>query len=311
MQISWWARAAWGAMTIVLMAGTASGREELSPPEVYDRVVASTLALRVTDASGERFVGAGFLAFRPDRVVTAWHVVRGVTEIEGTYSDGTRAEVRGVLAHSEMHDLALLEVTPTARVPLRLRQDVPRIASRLYAIGSPRGYNFSISDGLLSQVRTIDGFPQYQLTCAFSPGNSGGPVVDGMGEVVGVSAWSKVGGQNLNFAIPARFIRGLHSMVAGEEAALEEGAAGSGDGVGRVVGSGAVSRADGGPGPSGYAQFREWLGARAGHEVTVSVSAGDEVQRFRWVMPEAAESGMEVGSAGSKSAAVASPVGAE
>ncbi|MBX3748361.1 MAG: serine protease [Verrucomicrobiae bacterium] len=302
MQNSWRTRGMRGAMALTLVAGAACGGAELSPPEVYDRVVASTLALRVTDANGERFVGAGFLAFRPDRVVTAWHVVRGVREIEATYSDGTRAEVLGVVGHSERHDLALLEVRPTARTPLTMRQDDPRIASRLYAIGSPRGYSFSISDGLLSQVRMIDGFPQYQLTCAFSPGNSGGPVVDGFGEVVGVSAWSKVGGQNLNFAIPARFVTRLHSEAGGDGAVGE-------------VGGGGIPHGERGAGPSGYAQFLEWLSVRAGHEVTVSVVAGDEVQRFRWVMPEAEASAepsaARAESAARESGAGAGPVGSE
>src|SRR5690606_13389250 len=112
-------------------------------------------------------------------------------EIRGTFSDGTPAEIEGIIAKDERHDLAILRVAPTDRAPLAINIQTPRVASRLYAIGSPRGYTFSISDGLLSQVQMIDGYPQYQLTCPFSPGNSGGPVVNTAGEVVGVCAWSK------------------------------------------------------------------------------------------------------------------------
>lgn len=185
----------------------------LSPTEVYSRVVASTLSIKVRTHSGDRFVGAGFLVGDSGRVATAWHLVRDAEEIGGTYSDGTSAQIGGILAHHEIHDLALLQVAPTDRRPLPLKLEAPPIASRLYAIGSPRGYAFSISDGLLSQIQDIDGFPQYQLTCPFSPGNSGGPVVNDDAEVVGVSSWSKLGAQNLNFAIPSSLLVGLGSAV--------------------------------------------------------------------------------------------------
>jgi S1-C subfamily serine protease len=78
------------------------------------------------------------------------------------------------------------------------------VASRAYVIGAPKGYDFSISDGLISQIRSVDGFTQYQVSCPISPGNSGSPVFNQRGEVIGVAAWTKADAQNVNFAIPTR-----------------------------------------------------------------------------------------------------------
>lgn len=205
-------------LALVILTGSSSllpqaQTAELSPPQLYDQVVASTLAIRVRNHQQERFVGAAFLVGNSSRAITAWHLVRDAADIQGTYSDGSTAHNLTVLAHHPVHDLALLQVAPTERAPLPLNLETPRIASRVYAIGSPRGYVFSISDGLLSQIQIIDGFPQYQLTCPFSPGNSGGPVVDASGQVIGLSAWSKLGAQNVNFAIPATFIASLCATV--------------------------------------------------------------------------------------------------
>src|SRR5690606_3570338 len=90
-----------------LLPVTVARASELSPPEIYDRVVASTLAVKVTTRTGERYIGAAFLAFKPDLAVTAWHLVCDAAEIRGTFSDGTPAEIEGIIAKDERHDLAI------------------------------------------------------------------------------------------------------------------------------------------------------------------------------------------------------------
>lgn len=192
-------------MLLVVPRTPAESDPELSAATIYQRAVASTLALKVTTTSGEEFVGAAFLITSTGLAVTAWHLVHDAREIRARFVDGTPAKTELCGAGDELHDLALLRISPSSAPPLPLRVETPPIGSRIYAIGSPRGYAFSIVDGLLSQVPIVDDFPQYQLSCPFSPGNSGGPVLDNAGNVIGISSWSKVGAQNLNFAIPARF----------------------------------------------------------------------------------------------------------
>jgi S1-C subfamily serine protease len=261
----------------------------LSPTEVYRRVVVSTLSIKVRTTGGDRFVGAAFLVGDSSRAATAWHLIRDAEEIQGTYSDGTTAQIREVVAHHEIHDLALLHVAPTSREPLPLQLETPPIASRLYAIGSPRGYSFSISDGLLSQVQQIDGFPQYQLTCPFSPGNSGGPVVDEAGQVVGVSSWSKIGAQNLNFAIPSPLLAGLVSNSSGAPAPKRSEPVIDGASPVLVGPAGfpteapSSSRAEEG----GLEVLRGILSSFAGKTVRITVSADDQIRSLQYQVPVA------------------------
>jgi S1-C subfamily serine protease len=275
------------ALVITTILGPAASprASELSPPEIYQRVAASSLAVKVVTHKGERFIGAAFLAFRSDCAITAWHLVQDAAQINATFSDGTSAGACEIIAQDPSRDLAILRVPASHRVPLPLNLETPPIASRLYAIGSPRGYTFSISDGLLSQIQMIDGFPQYQLTCPFSPGNSGGPVVNSQAEVVGVSAWSKVGAQNLNFAIPAQFVAALAgncslaegaTVPATTEARNPENVSGPAPAAGTSSSYHALGD---------FSHLQELLKSLAGREVRVTVEVAGKIHGFVGAIP--------------------------
>jgi len=161
--------------------------------------------LEVKSQSGEKFIGSAVLALADDVVLTAWHVVADARSVCAVFADGQRANVIGYIDYDGGRDLALLKLEE--RFPHRraaLSRELPAVAARAYVIGSPKGYDFSISDGLISQIRSVRGFRQYQLSCPISPGNSGSPVFNQRGEVIGIASWTKAGAQNLSFAIPAQ-----------------------------------------------------------------------------------------------------------
>jgi S1-C subfamily serine protease len=95
------------------------------------------------------------------------------------------------------------------RPQLTLVGDDPQVGSRAYAIGAPLGLECSITEGLLSQIQHIDNVKQYQFSSPISPGNSGGPLLNVNGQVIGVVPWQVKDGQNLNFAVPSSYILGL------------------------------------------------------------------------------------------------------
>jgi len=84
------------------------------------------------------------------------------------------------------------------------------VGARADVIGTPKGVEFSIADGLISQIQQVDGFTQYQVSCPISGGNSGGPLVNERGEVMGVTCWTKKDAQNLSFATPASFLSAMN-----------------------------------------------------------------------------------------------------
>lgn len=73
----------------------------------------------------------------------------------------------------------------------------------MVAIGNPLGLESSVSEGIVSGIRRVsEDFELYQITAPLSPGNSGGPVLDAKGDVIGIATSTLENGQNLNFAVP-------------------------------------------------------------------------------------------------------------
>jgi S1-C subfamily serine protease len=177
--------------------------EELSAETLYSHSVPSVLTLRVENKSGERYVGTAFLSVRKDIAVTAWHVIYDAVKVTGKFADGASFDVSGCIDYNETKDIALIKVPGTERSLLTLADVAPSVGAKTYVIGSPKGYEFSIGDGLLSQIQKVDGFDQFQVSCPFSPGNSGGPILNNRGEVIGIATWTRNGAQNVNFATPA------------------------------------------------------------------------------------------------------------
>jgi S1-C subfamily serine protease len=199
---------------LALVAGPLSLSAQLKPESIYQRALPSVMTLEVENEAGERFVGSGFLALGDDIAVTAWHVVSDARSVWAIFADGERVKVIGCIDENGGRDLALLKLEKS--LPHRqatLCGELQTVAARAYVIGAPKGYDFSISDGLISQIRRVDGFRQYQVSCPISPGNSGGPVLNERGEVIGIASWTKADAQNVSFAIPTVELKRLNATL--------------------------------------------------------------------------------------------------
>jgi S1-C subfamily serine protease len=195
----------WLGLALALAVVPGGLHAALEPEKLYQKVLPSVMTLEVESQSGERFVGSAVLALADDFALTAWHVVADARSVWAVFADGQRVEVTGCIDHDGVRDLALLKLKK--RMPHRqaaLSRELQAVAARVYVIGAPKGYDFSISDGLISQIRSVNGLLQYQVSCPISPGNSGGPILNQRGEVIGIAAWTKADAQNVSFAIPAR-----------------------------------------------------------------------------------------------------------
>lgn len=202
-------RVLWLSLSLACAAASDGLSAALAPEELYQKVLPSVMTLEVENQIGERFVGSAVLAFADDAALTAWHVVADARSVWAVFADGQRVKVTGCIDHDKVRDLALLKLEK--RLPHRqaaLRRQRPSVASRIYVIGAPKGYDFSISEGLISQIRNVHESLQYQLSCPISPGNSGSPILNSRGEVIGIASWTKSDAQNLSFAIPIQeFVR--------------------------------------------------------------------------------------------------------
>jgi len=104
----------------------------------------------------------------------------------------------------------MLSVPTLTGKPLPLYEDEqPDIGEKIYAIGNPSGLSGTISEGIVSGIRTLEQKKLIQITAPISPGSSGGPVINNFSQVIGVAVGTLTSGQNLNFAIPASYVKKL------------------------------------------------------------------------------------------------------
>ncbi len=263
--------------------------EPLPPEDIYTLIQPSVLTLKVQNAAGERFTGSAFLAVAQDIAVTAWHVIYDATNVMAIFADGRKQPVLGWVDKNEQHDLALIQLKNEDQPLLKLATATPRIGSRLYIMGAPKGYGFSIAEGLLSQIQNLDGYPQYQVSCPFSTGNSGGPLLNAAGAVVGVASWSKRGAQNLNFAVPVHLLSELdpsrpvvpwaNALPSDMDAVASETLAGR-----ELVLESELPAAA--PLPPDFIALRKLLEASIGHSVTIVVRRDGKERKFTFVVPE-------------------------
>ena len=196
---------------IVLIFCTISTLPAQTAPEIAEKALAATVYLEMQDSNGLPLgIGSGFFV-RDNLIATNYHVIegaaRGRAKLVGQFSTYT---IEGVTATDKTNDLALLKVTVYGINPLPLgnSSDV-KIGETVYVAGNPKGLEGTFSDGIISSRRDPYTKERLQMTAPISPGSSGGPVLNSKGEVIGVSFMTLVGGQNLNFAIPSRYLTEL------------------------------------------------------------------------------------------------------
>ena len=175
--------------------------------------------------------GTGFVIDDAGHIVTASHVVDDATSVTVTFEDGTTRTARR-LGHDDATDVAVLKIDPEglALRPLKLGSSTSLdVGDEVAAIGAPFGYGRSISTGIVSGIdRTIkapNGFTvahAIQTDAALNPGNSGGPLLNTEGEVVGIADQIATGGSQqsagVGFAVPIDLVTAsLAQLKAGEK----------------------------------------------------------------------------------------------
>lgn len=275
------------AAIAIFTASPAPLHAELKPEKLYQKVLPSVMTLEVENAAGEHFVGSAVVVLKDDVILTAWHVVADARNVSAVFADGERVKVIGALDQDGVRDLALLKLEkPMAHRQAILCRDFPSVASRAYVIGAPRGFDFSISDGLVSQIRRVDGFEQYQLSCPISPGNSGGPVLNEDGQVIGITSWTKSNAQNVSFAIPTREIS--HLNVTRPVLTWDQLAAGTAPVMAQrnveahsVASKVPTEEVNAG----GLDDFKKLLDTSAGKAVTVVIEESGQASTFKFTVP--------------------------
>ncbi|MFI3325641.1 MAG: trypsin-like peptidase domain-containing protein [Clostridia bacterium] len=192
--------------------------EELSPNEVYEKVVVSTVTITAyvlqTDGSYEEGSGSGIIITSDGFILTNSHVVNDSTSTYAviTTSDGQDYEAV-VVGYDKATDLAVLKADATGFTPAEFgSSDEMEMGDWVMAVGSPGGadYTGSVTRGVISGLdRTVgystdDTMTYIQTDAAINPGNSGGPLVNMYGQVIGINTSKIVADyyEGMGFAIP-------------------------------------------------------------------------------------------------------------
>ncbi len=197
------------------LVGFAVAQNDLA--DVIEQAEKSVLRIEVEGAQGDG-LGSGYIVQDDGLFVTNVHVMAGARKAIAHFSDGKTARITGTYVIDKNRDICVCQLEDAKYPPIAFSTDTPRKGASVIALGAPHGLSFSATTGIVSAIRGQKearqqmGRPQLegtwiQVDAALSPGNSGGPLINQQGEVVGMSTLASSGrAQNLNFGISAEDI---------------------------------------------------------------------------------------------------------
>jgi hypothetical protein len=149
--------------------------------------------------------GTGFFIDAKGTGITNYHVLAGANSAQIKTLDGNHYQINNIISESEKMDIIKFSIGNEANriFPyLKLCQSQPIEAEDVFVIGNPKELEYSVSNGIISSIRNIEDLGRIvQTTAPISSGNSGSPLINMKGEVLGVISFTLLEGQNLNFAI--------------------------------------------------------------------------------------------------------------
>lgn len=198
--------------------------------KVYPKGKGSNSARPKISGDGETLVasGSGFLISSTGYVGTNYHVVDGADRIQVIFSNGLdQIEYNAkIILSDKNNDVAILQITDSvafSSIPYGLCTTT-EIGAEVFTIGFPRpnsmGENYKVTNGIISALTGIeDDISAYQITVPIQPGNSGGPLFDMKGNLLGITTstlnenYIKAKVENVNYAVKIAYLRNLYEML--------------------------------------------------------------------------------------------------
>lgn len=161
--------------------------------------------------------GSGFVIANGGFVVTNEHVIDGASAAVIITYDGKQHRVALIGDDSTM-DIALLKMDDTSYAPLILGDsNNVQVGVKVIAIGNPLGLQFSVSEGIVSAINREgeNNLNDYiQTDASLNPGNSGGPLIDVSGNVIGINNFKISNSENIGFALESNYIKSTVNSIA-------------------------------------------------------------------------------------------------
>jgi S1-C subfamily serine protease len=186
--------------------------DTLTPQEVAEIALRSTVVLKIKKGDGKAREGSGFVVSE-GQIVTAHHVVKNMQRGSTVrlVSDATAHLIESVIATDRGHDLSIIKVPDFVAPPLSLGDsDVIWVGQHIFVVGHPEGYIGTFSDGLISTIRPED---EPSVIIQITAPYHWGAVRIEKGEVIAIATSGDPGGQNLNFAAPVNALKALLKTI--------------------------------------------------------------------------------------------------
>lgn len=156
--------------------------------------------------------GSGFIVTPGGAIVTSLHVAQGAAALRVKLANGDVYKTVEVVAFDELKDIAIIHIRGFRLPVVALGDsDFVRQGENVIAISSPEGLANSVTTGVVSGMRRLETHRVFQITAPISKGSSGGALFDEQGMVIGMLTATMQSGQNINFAVPINYARGIIS----------------------------------------------------------------------------------------------------
>ena len=188
-----------------------AGQGGLTAEQIAAQCSPAVFYMEIYDSKGNvTSSGSGFFIDSNGVAVTNYHVIKNAASAKIMTTDGKVYNVQGVYDYDANRDIALIKVNGQGFSYLPMNTGAIKNGMTVYAIGSPKGLDNTISNGLVSNAnRVIDGKTYIQTSAPISKGSSGGALIDSNGQVIGVTTAYVNDGQNLNLAVPISAVNTL------------------------------------------------------------------------------------------------------
>ena len=194
-----------------LFAQNEQTRSPLTTSEIARRVTPTVVTIETPAGHG-----SGVIVDPSGVVVTNLHVIQGATKVELSLHNGDIYDDVTVVDLDERRDLVLLKIKAfNISYATFGDSDEIEVGEDVVLVGSPQGLDLTVSEGVISAIRESGrGYRLIQTSAPASPGSSGGGMFNNYGELIGIVTAQRITGQNLNFAVPVNYVRGLISSEA-------------------------------------------------------------------------------------------------
>lgn len=203
--------------SLLAQSNPQSSSQSFDSAEITKKIAPGVVLIKGKTDAGD-VLGTGFIISSDGKIATNLHVIENLKNGGVLLASGEKFDSFSIVAFDTRKDIAIIKIPgfDLPFLPLGNSNSV-QVGEPVLVMGSPLGLQGSVTAGVISSVRddpSEGGYKVLQTDAAVNPGNSGGPLVNRQSEVIGIVTFKLKGSENLNFAIPINYLRGLMESPA-------------------------------------------------------------------------------------------------